>query len=179
MSDTTAPQAGHSASNPSFICPVCSISFSARRDLLRHLQQAADQPHKDLRCDAVASPLYPELCRLHIMICPLGCGALYDGGKNNRSAALESHVLAQTCTPLTTLSAPAASAAGPFLPTTMSEILTVRQAPAVTRQAGPSQPDPARDGTENCTGGRGSSLPPPLFRTQTRLIGALIILITH
>ncbi len=93
-------------------CPVCRLRVEGRSQLIAHLRAARDQDHKTALHDS--SPIYQELRGLHVLPCPLGCGAVYDGGKTGTSRHFDTHVEKRNCSK--------GEASGPWCATTMTGI---------------------------------------------------------
>ena len=91
-------------------CPVCRLRVEGRSQLIAHLRAARDQDHKTALHDS--SPIYQELRGLHVLPCPLGCGAVYDGGKTGTSRHFDTHVEKRNCNK--------GEASGPWCATTMT-----------------------------------------------------------
>ena len=71
-----------------------------------------DDGHKGALFDS--SPVYHELRGLHILPYPLGCGAVYDGGKLGTSRHYDNHVDKRSCKK--------GEASGPWCATTVTGI---------------------------------------------------------
>jgi hypothetical protein len=76
-------------------CPVCRLRVNGRSQLIAHLRTMRDTGHEAALYDS--NPVYQELRALHVMPCPLGCGAVYDGGRTGTSRHYDSHVDKRSC----------------------------------------------------------------------------------
>ena len=78
-------------------CPVCRLRVDGRSELVAHLRQSRDLAH--IPALLASSPLHHELRGLHILPCPHGCGAVYDGGRIGNSRHYDTHVAKRSCNP--------------------------------------------------------------------------------
>ena len=76
-------------------CPVSCLRVEGRSQLIAHLRTTRDAHHKSALTES--SPVYQELRGLHVMPCPLGCGAVYDGGRTGTSRHYDAHVEKRGC----------------------------------------------------------------------------------
>jgi hypothetical protein len=83
--DEAGPTRGHYMH-----CPVYRLRVDGRSQLIAHLRTQRDPEHRAALADS--SPVYHELRGLHVMPCPLGCGAVYDGGRSGTSRHYDAHV---------------------------------------------------------------------------------------
>ena len=93
-------------------CRVCCLRVEGRSQLIAHLRAARDPEHKAAL--VISNPIYQELRSLHVLPCPLGCGAVYDGGRTWASRYFDTHVEKRSCKTNET--------SGPWCATTMAGI---------------------------------------------------------
>ena len=62
---------------------------------MAHLKLMRDPSHKAALVEV--SPVYQELRGLHVMPCPFGCGAVYDGERTGTSRHFDAHVKKRNC----------------------------------------------------------------------------------
>jgi len=74
---------------------VCRLWVDGRSHLVAHLRQSRDHAHRAVLLASI--PLPHELRGMHILPCPLGCVAVYDGGRNGNSRDYDTHVAKLNC----------------------------------------------------------------------------------
>ena len=75
--------------------PVCQLRVDVRSHVIAHLKTMQDPSHKAAL--TYSSPVYQQLRGLHVIPCPLGCGAVYDGGRTGSSRHYDAHVEKRSC----------------------------------------------------------------------------------
>ncbi len=76
-------------------CPVCCLRVEGRSQLIAHLRAVRDLDNKAGLVSS--SPIHQELRGLHVLPCPLGCGAANDGGRTGTSRHFDTHVEKRSC----------------------------------------------------------------------------------
>jgi len=71
-------------------CPVCCLRVEGRSQLIAHLRAVRGLDHK--AAIVSSNQISQELRGIHVMPCPLGCGAVYDGGRTWTSRHFDTHV---------------------------------------------------------------------------------------
>ena len=80
-------------------CPLCSSTYSKRKELLHPLRTSSHEIHKTFRYDASAHANASNNLALGVLPCPLAHGAVFDGGSTRTSKELDAHIARGTyCT---------------------------------------------------------------------------------
>jgi hypothetical protein len=81
----------------SLASPICSSSYTKRKELLHQLGTSSDKLHKTFRYDAFTLANIYGLLALGVLPCPLACGALFDGGYTCTLRAPDTHIARGSC----------------------------------------------------------------------------------
>jgi hypothetical protein len=122
----------------SLACPSCNIIYTKRKEPLQHLRTSTTEQHKTLRYCAYDHVNAPTLSLLGVHPCPLGCGALFDGGSTGTLRPMDARIARGSCRPRRSGSSLLPRELdGPFMPTTTRGVTT-----ALASQAAQARHDP-------------------------------------